>query len=412
MKKFVLLLMLPVSLLQLKAQTEDPADVNKLNLPGDNFNLAAMLDVFQQSETLEKFEEKINDASLKLNNLDLNNDNKTDYIKVIDDAEGTLHTIVLRAVLGQNDMQDVAVIYVDKKDDKVKVQVIGDETLYGKDYVIEPTVKGADDAISNKGQTPNPGYQANTTINNITNNYYASNNNANYAQPPSYSPPVVQWPVVMFFYGPRYYRWSSPYYWGHYPHYWHSWSPFYYHNYYNHWYCGGAHWNGWWYRPSHHFYHHSHYHNHYYGHRKASQTVTVNVRNNNYQNTYVVQKNYKAGKSNFPSANPRPGTRPGNTLINTNPNFNSNPRTNNKPNNNLVPNNPGSRPGSDFVKPNTPNKRPTSPSRSDMKDNKPRPRYNETPVTQPAKNNIRPSAPNTRPSTPNRPNGSNQRQQR
>jgi hypothetical protein len=83
-----------------------------------------MLDVFQQSETLEKFEEKINDASLKLNNLDLNNDNKTDYIKVIDDAEGTLHTIVLRAVLGQNDMQDVAVIYVDKKDDKVKVQVM------------------------------------------------------------------------------------------------------------------------------------------------------------------------------------------------------------------------------------------------------------------------------------------------
>jgi hypothetical protein len=114
--------------------------------------------------------------------------------------------------------------------------------------------------------------------------------------------------VVMFFYGPRYYRWSSPYYWGHYPHYWHSWSPFYYHNYYNHWYCGGAHWNGWWYRPSHHFYHHSHYHNHYYGHRKASQTVTVNVRNNNYQNTYVVQKNYKAGKSIFraPTQDPAP----------------------------------------------------------------------------------------------------------
>ncbi|MBL7926232.1 MAG: hypothetical protein JNK61_04915 [Bacteroidia bacterium] len=399
------------------AQSTDPADENKLDLPGDNFNLAAMLDVFQQSKTLEAFEEKINNDSLKLNNLDLNNDGKTDYVKVIDNTEGTLHTIVLRAILGENDMQDVAVIYVDKKDGKVTVQVVGDETLYGKDYVIEPADKATDTSTKGYGSTPNPAYQGSTTtVNNVTNNYYTTNNTSNYSQPPSYSPPPVNWSIVVFFYCPGYYRWSSPYYWGHYPPYWHPWAPYYYHNYYNHWYCGGAHWNGWWYRPTPHFHYHSHYSNHYYGHRKVSNTVNVNITNNNYRNSYIKQNNYKPGKSNFPSANPRPGQRPGNTLNNNRPGSN-NAASDNRPGNNNTtidkrPGNntlqPDKKTDIPVTKPNSPSRpetpaqtRPDLPSRNnDIKPNAPK--------TRPTSPTTKPSAPQSRPSAPaQRPSGSN-----
>ena len=45
------------SVLQLSAQTEGQEE--KLNLPGDNLNLYAVLKMFQESETLEIFEKKL-----------------------------------------------------------------------------------------------------------------------------------------------------------------------------------------------------------------------------------------------------------------------------------------------------------------------------------------------------------------
>ena len=45
----------------------------KLNLPGDNLNLYAVLNLFQESETLELFENNLNAEDSKINNLDLNN---------------------------------------------------------------------------------------------------------------------------------------------------------------------------------------------------------------------------------------------------------------------------------------------------------------------------------------------------
>ena len=50
----------------------------------------------------------------------------------------------------KTESQDVAVILLDKVKGKVSLQIVGDEELYGKDYVIEP--KG------NSSITANPGY--------------------------------------------------------------------------------------------------------------------------------------------------------------------------------------------------------------------------------------------------------------
>ncbi|HRS39328.1 MAG TPA: hypothetical protein P5292_09135, partial [Bacteroidia bacterium] len=84
----------------------------RLGLPGDNLNLAAVLDVFRQSPTLESFESALNADTSKINNLDLNNDGKVDYIKVVDRPEENVHTIVLQVDLNEKETQDVAVIFV------------------------------------------------------------------------------------------------------------------------------------------------------------------------------------------------------------------------------------------------------------------------------------------------------------
>ena len=90
------------------AQSQD--NDGRLNLPGDNLNLAAVLDIFQQSKTLEAFEQSLNSASSKINNLDLNNDNKIDYLRVVDKVEGTLNSIILQDELAKEDEKDVTVI--------------------------------------------------------------------------------------------------------------------------------------------------------------------------------------------------------------------------------------------------------------------------------------------------------------
>src|ERR1700712_809915 len=123
-----------------QTQTQSPQDQpEQLNLPGDNLNLYAVMKLFQESPTLEEFEKKLNDQSLKVNNLDLDGDNQIDYIKVVDNVDGDTHNIALKVDVNKSEDQDVAVFVVKKdRNGQVIIQLIGDEALYGKDYIIEP----------------------------------------------------------------------------------------------------------------------------------------------------------------------------------------------------------------------------------------------------------------------------------
>src|ERR1035437_1202153 len=124
------------------AQTQDNND-GSLGLPGDNLNLYAVMNLFQESKTLPQFEKSLNDENSKINNLDLNGDGQTDYISVVDKVDGRAHTIVLKDAISATETQDVAVFYVNKDaNNQVQIQLIGDEALYGKDYIIEPSAAG------------------------------------------------------------------------------------------------------------------------------------------------------------------------------------------------------------------------------------------------------------------------------
>ena len=64
------------------SQTEGQtaADTAILGLPGDNLDLYGVLSLFQKSKTIEDFEKALNEEKTGLNNLDLNLDNKVDFI--------------------------------------------------------------------------------------------------------------------------------------------------------------------------------------------------------------------------------------------------------------------------------------------------------------------------------------------
>src|SRR3954468_21798320 len=169
-----------------------------LGLAGDNLDLYAVLDLFQRSKTIEEFEKSLNEEKSKVNNLDLNLDKKVDFIKVVTKKKDDSYTFILQVDVTKTETQDVAVILLDRdKDKKVSMQIVGDEELYGKDYVIEP--KG------NSSVTSNPGY---TGENPVTVNVPA----------PKTTVQVVQSaPIVQYVYSPAYVPYAPPYYYGYSP---------------------------------------------------------------------------------------------------------------------------------------------------------------------------------------------------
>jgi len=252
-----------------------------LGLPGDNLNLYAVMNLFQKSETLEGFEKSLNDESTRINNLDLNNDNYIDYLKVVDYVDGNVHTIVLQDILDQNESQDVAVFTVEKlRDGSVQIQLIGDEALYGKNYIVEPKY----------AETPNPGYTGRPNRKNVsvvTNNYII----------------VDSWPLVRFIYLPNYSVWHSSWYWGYYPEYWHPWRPYYWHYYYGYHY----HWFPEYYS---HFHRYdrprwAHWNDFYYSNKRIySKNVVINVNEGRYKNTYSRPEQRQEGEALYAKVHP------------------------------------------------------------------------------------------------------------
>ena len=247
-----------------------------LGLPGDNLNLYSVMNIFQESETLEKFEQKLNNEELMINNLDLNGDNLIDYITVSDYVDGNVHNIVLRAALNRTEQQDVAVFVVENMSNgAMQIQLIGDEALYGPNYIVEPIY----------ADTPNPGY---------TGKIY--NRNVNVAYTSYYD--IAAWPLIRHIFHPGYRVWRSSWYWGYYPTYWRPWRAHYWHYYYGY---------------------HSHWHDHYYSHyrhwdrfrcrnyntyyrskvRVYSPTVVVNINNNRYRDTYSRPDHRRAGENYY-----------------------------------------------------------------------------------------------------------------
>jgi uncharacterized membrane protein YgcG len=194
-KSLILLAILFFGGIKLKAFTDDS---DSLGLPGDNLDLYGVLDLFKQSVSLEDFEKKLNDPANDVNNLDLNGDQNVDYIRVVDNVDGDAHAIALQVPVSATESQDVAVIEIQKTGtDAADLQVVGDEELYGENYIVQAN----DESASGTDQK----WQGFRPMNVVVN--------------------VFVWPCVRFIYAPAYVVWVSPYRWMYYPGYWRPWHP-------------------------------------------------------------------------------------------------------------------------------------------------------------------------------------------
>ena len=159
---------------------------SKLGKAGDQFDLFAVLNTFSKSSSPEEFEKSINSKSTGVNNLDLNEDGETDYIRVIDKKiDENSHVFILQVDISEDATQDVATIEIQKvKDGEANAQIIGDPDLYGSDYIVEP-----------KSNVAAAGFVVATTT--------AVN--------------VWSWPFVTYVYSPAYVVYESPYRYEYYP---------------------------------------------------------------------------------------------------------------------------------------------------------------------------------------------------
>ena len=279
MAKFCLFLFFLAQLIVCtSARAQHNVQPDSLGLPGDNLNLYAVLKIFQESPTLEGFEKKLNAEESRINNLDLDGDGKIDYIRVVDHVVGNVHDIVLQIPISQTESQDVAVIQVEKNgENRVHVQIIGDEELYGKNYIIEPNYDPASEKA--EGVTPNPGYEGTTSDATLSLD----------GKPISISNTtpfeVAGWPIIQYVYMPDYTPWFSPWYYSNYPPWWRPWRPYFWHNY-------------WGYQYNNYSFYYGHYRrwdqyrnergrNYYYGSLRSSSTVVLDrKREGGFQRTY------------------------------------------------------------------------------------------------------------------------------
>lgn len=207
----------------------------------ENLDLKTVATLFGQSKDLEEFEKQLNDPKSALSNLDLNGDGDVDYLRVVETADGRRHLVVIQAVLAKDIYQDVASIYVEKDDnEQVTIQVIGDEYIYGTNYIIEPVY--------------------------------------------IYRPVIYDW-----FWGPHWVAWHSPYYWDYWPGWWHPYHCIAYHLYWDHCYAYHHHHPICTYRTAHR--HHPHY-----------RAMHDRVRRNDYAHRHpersFVTRNASRGMSN------------------------------------------------------------------------------------------------------------------
>jgi hypothetical protein len=167
-----------MSLLFASTFAQDKTTVNATSSEvSDNLDLRAVASIFGDSRDLADFEQRLNDPKTQISNLDLNNDNQVDYLRVIESIEKNVHLVVIQAVLGHEQYQDVATVEVQKdNNNRMQVQVVGNVYMYGKNYIYEPV--------------------------------------------------YVQRPIIYdWFWTSNYRPYYSSWYWGYYPEYYYAWNP-------------------------------------------------------------------------------------------------------------------------------------------------------------------------------------------
>jgi len=185
------------------AAAQEQPEQDSTGLPGDNFSLQGALDLFKQSASPEAFEKLLNSADNKVNNLDLNEDGNTDYIRVVNKKDNDVQVFILQALVSSTESQDIAVIELQKTgDNNAIVQIVGDPDIYGESVIAEPAEEDGNAF-----------------------NYTPASHGPAAASPEGVVVNVWLWPCVRFVYAPAYAVWVSPWTWYSRPVWYRPWRP-------------------------------------------------------------------------------------------------------------------------------------------------------------------------------------------
>lgn len=170
-------------------QAQNSTRINAMNSEvSANLDLRAVASLFGEARNLEDFEMHLNDPKLQLSNLDLNNDNLVDYLRVVESVENRNHLILIQAVIDRDVYQDVATINVEKNNyNSVNIQIIGNRNLYGANYIYKPVYYRTPILLSLFWNSNYPPYYSNWRWNYYPKHYYSWNSRPYYKYHSSHS---------------------------------------------------------------------------------------------------------------------------------------------------------------------------------------------------------------------------------
>ena len=126
-----------VAIVFLAPSGDDIYDVNVTGLSGyaaDGLDLQAVGALLKDTKDAESLERKLNDPSVGINNLDLDEDGIVDYLKVTEYGTDNIRGFSLSTELAPGEVQEVATIEVEKKGDMADIQVAGNSHIYGSGH--------------------------------------------------------------------------------------------------------------------------------------------------------------------------------------------------------------------------------------------------------------------------------------
>ena len=144
----------------------------------DGLDLKSVGELLKKSSSTNDFEKLLNSSSEGVNNLDLNEDGKVDYIKVTEYGKGNIRGYSLTVEPAKGEEQEIATIEVEKEaNGQGSMQMHGNENIYGSGH------------------------------------YYHSRFS------------FGDYMLMSYLWGPRWGYWHSPYRYGYYPSYYRSYRP-------------------------------------------------------------------------------------------------------------------------------------------------------------------------------------------
>ena len=110
-------------------------NVQTMVYAGDGLDLATIGSLLKKAKNAAELERLLNDPATGVNNLDLNEDGKVDYIKVTEYGNDKSKGFSLTVEPVKGEVQEIATIDIAKTgDDKAEVEVRGNEQIYGQNH--------------------------------------------------------------------------------------------------------------------------------------------------------------------------------------------------------------------------------------------------------------------------------------